>query len=172
MQGSNYILTRGLIAKAQTLEDQIERKGNRVVLGGDCSLVFFLCNGSAIKGRDVLSIECSAPRHYCRPLQRRSASGLIKAGWKATSTGGKNGTETKEEPNINREKTESKTGRKQSKTEEEEPRKTPEKKTKKQSYTQRTRKKRQHIHQQGLSLPLLYPYNKKNKRRPKNWHPQ
>jgi hypothetical protein len=69
MQGSNYILTRGLIAKAQTLEDQIERKGNGVVLGGDCSLVFFLCNGSAIKGRDVLSVECSAPRHYCRPLQ-------------------------------------------------------------------------------------------------------
>jgi len=71
-----------------------------------------------------------------------------------------------------REKTESKTGRKQSKTEEEEPRKTPEKNKKTELHAKNKKKKRQHIHQQGLSLPLLYPYNKKNKRRPKNWHPQ
>ena len=57
MQGSNYILTSSLIAKLQNSEDQIESSlwncKNGVVLGGDCSLVFFPCSGSAIKRRDV-----------------------------------------------------------------------------------------------------------------------
>jgi hypothetical protein len=57
MQGSNYILTSSLIAKLQNFEDQIKSSlwncKNGVVLGGDCSLIFFLCNGSAINGRGV-----------------------------------------------------------------------------------------------------------------------
>jgi len=51
------------------------------------------------------SIEWSAPRHYCRPLQRRSTSGLIKAGQKATSQGG----EQKKKPEAGQRETERKT---------------------------------------------------------------
>jgi hypothetical protein len=57
MQESNYILTKGLIAKLQEFQGpnwkQPLELENGVVLAGDCSLVFFLCNGSAIKGKDV-----------------------------------------------------------------------------------------------------------------------
>jgi len=57
MQGSNYILTRGLITKLQEFQGpnwkQPLELENGVVLAGDCSLVFFLYNGSAIKDKDV-----------------------------------------------------------------------------------------------------------------------
>jgi hypothetical protein len=57
MQGSNHILSRGLIAQLQEFQGpnwkQPLELENEVVLAGYCLLVFFLCNGSAIKGKDV-----------------------------------------------------------------------------------------------------------------------
>jgi len=51
-------------------------------------VVFFLCNGSAIKGRDVSPLNAAPHGHYCQPLQRRSISSSIKIRVKATSRGG------------------------------------------------------------------------------------
>jgi hypothetical protein len=64
MQGSNYILTKGLIAKLEELQgpsSQPLEPGNGVVLQR-LFTVSILCNGSAIKGRDVSSVGSQRER--------------------------------------------------------------------------------------------------------------
>ena len=97
MQGSNYILTRGLIAKLQEFQGpnwkQLLKLENGSFWAGDCSLVFFLCNGSAIKGRDVSPLN-GVPHAItagCYSADRSPSP--IKTQVKATSWGDRGGEE-------------------------------------------------------------------------------
>jgi len=72
MKVSNYILTRGLIAKLQEFQGPNLKAdfgiGKRSRFGKRLFVVFFLGNGSGIKGRDISPLNAAPHGHYCRPL--------------------------------------------------------------------------------------------------------
>jgi hypothetical protein len=118
MQGSNYILTSSLIAKLQNAEDQIESSlwncKNGVVLGGDCSLVFFPCSGSAIKRRDVsplngtphaITAGCYSADRSPSPIKTRVNATSRRGGVERQRSKSRGQRETKQSTKQSKEKT-------------------------------------------------------------------